>query len=657
MKIVSGFHIVLSHYTANLDKVKEQEPIFFVKCENQPSPHPTDSSCRPDFVGIRKSRDEAWEDKNISEIFKDREWSHFEATGEIKSAGKTSIDAHLQAASYTNYLLQARPDLTHVLGIYVEEGGFRLALSNPCGIAYLKPLSWRNQSASAILYAWLTRLYDPFKDPIITRVTRPDDVTFSLRINNTTYEGCRLINTGIAFGRRTTIFEGTNTNSEEEEEDIIIKIQYIEIGRRFSEPATLDHIHDTVPFPGVVRIKAQIIPLQEADKVIVKLGRSEEGENDTKTRQRTCLVMVDKGMSLMTAETPQAALIAIYDLLEVGRLLYRERSTLHRDISEGNALIRAKPSNATEAMEKRFEDMHFATSLLGEDGPDPTAGRLQTPLLLIDFDMGEILNDGIKGEPMPRTGTPIFMARVVRSGKIREGPHHSPPMPQLQVGLERYRKHLPSRLETFPPNQAVDKRIYDEIILENFHHELRYDAESVFWLLVWWAIQAKPKASEGDDDHIPKICWDTLTAGDENQDGRRHFIDPFPKEVLHPSYQPLEALLRAMSLQLAGDFALMEDRSNPEYLHEAFQRLVFEFLSEHGRKNSDFLILPKSQHLREVEKIETMNQPKITGPRARQDTKGNHSKANSSASKRGRDAKDDGGHTVGTRASKRVSCI
>ncbi|PVF91555.1 hypothetical protein CPB86DRAFT_316357 [Serendipita vermifera] len=342
-------------------------------------------------------------------------------------------------------------------------------------------------------------------------------------------------------------------------------------------------------------------------------------------------------------------------MIYLGRFLYRERSTFHRDISEGNALLRSEPSTVTEAMEKRFKEMHFATSLLGEDGPDPMAGRLQTPLLLIDFDMGEVIDEENGGEPKPRTGTPIFMARVVRSGKVLKGAHHFPSMPQLQAGLEGYRKHLSGRLEAFPPNGEVDIRLKEEKPLKNFRHELRYDAESVFWLLLWWAIQAKPVTSDGDGDYIKISHWNAMTDVDDKVDLRRHYIDPFPGEVLHPVYQPLEPLLEAMALQLAGDHGLLESRSDPEYLHESFQRLIFDFLSEHGRKKSEFLICRKSRRLREVEKSETMNQPKITGSKGGQTSKGTHTKMTSSVTKRGRDAKDDDGHTVGTRTSKRVS--
>ncbi|PVF91556.1 hypothetical protein CPB86DRAFT_878448 [Serendipita vermifera] len=635
---------------------QEKELICFVNCEHNSFPHPTRSECRPDFVAIRKSRDEVWEQKSVSKKFKDHEWSHLEATGEIRSAGKGPAKAQLQAASYTNYLLQARPDLTHVLGIYVSEKGFRLALSNACGIAYLTPLRWDDESAGPILYAWITRLYDPFKDPTITRVARPNDVTFTLRTADETFSGCRLIKTGIAFGRRTTIFEVPNTS-------IVIKYQYIEPGRRFSEPATLTHIHDTVPFPGIVQVRIPTKLLPEADQVTVKLERQVSARKGTKkeqkieTRQRTCLVMVDRGMSLMTAETPQAALIAIYDLLEVSRCLYRERSTLHRDISEGNALLRSKPSTTTEEMEKKFKDMHFATSLLGEDGPDPKAGRLQTPLLLIDFDMGEIKGREIAGVRKERTGTPIFMARVVRSGRILSGSHHFPAMPQLEAGLENYSKHLPNRLTTFAPNRAEEQYLEEDQVLEHFQHQLRYDGESAFWLLLWWAVQAKPLTPEDDNNVIRKRLWDDLTCGDDVQDSRFPLVDRFPRFVCHPAYQPLELLLKKMADQLKGDYELLDsvrlgNRNYDEYLHEALQRLIFEFLSQHGRENSPFLTLPKSPDLRKVENGTSMAQPLVTPPDPQEIFK--HTPSNISTTKRGRGNHDEDEYSEEIRSSKRT---
>jgi hypothetical protein len=47
-----------------------------------------------------------------------------------------------------------------------------------------------------------------------------------------------------------------------------------------------------------------------------------------------------------------------------------------------------------------------------------------------------------------------------------------------------------------------------------------------------------------------------------------------------PVYQtpPLEGLLRQMAEQLMGNHGLNPSRQEPEYLHEAFQRLILEFL-------------------------------------------------------------------------------
>jgi hypothetical protein len=69
--------------------------------------------------------------------------------------------------------------------------------------------------------------------------------------------------------------------------------------------------------------------------------------------------------------------------------------------------------------EEDFDDMHFATFLLGEDGPKPeyaffcgavshqlidhSARRLETQLTLIDFDMSEYRTSSVKGGTRMRT--------------------------------------------------------------------------------------------------------------------------------------------------------------------------------------------------------------------------------------------------------------
>lgn len=45
----------------------------------------------------------------------------------------------------------------------------------------------------------------------------------------------------------------------------------------------------------------------------------------------------------MKMKTPKEALMVMYDLLEVTRILYREKNILHRDISSRNILVRPEP--------------------------------------------------------------------------------------------------------------------------------------------------------------------------------------------------------------------------------------------------------------------------------------------------------------------------
>jgi hypothetical protein len=277
-------------------------------------------------VAIKETQNKPEIIRSVKDMYKNFNWCHMEATGEIKSKGETKKIAGHHAVSYSDFLLRARPDLSCVLGIYVNEEGFRLSFSNACGIAHMKLLEWKHDSAGAILCAWMSRLYNPFSIKDTTRVISKDGVTFQLRYGDRMFTGCRLKNTGTAFGKRTTIFEVPTRN-------VLIKDQYIVPGRRFTEVGILGKVHEKVDFPGVVRIelptarksKVETKTKSEVEQVIASQDKkvSREGVEDkieTETRQKTRLMLLDIAAPLMDAKTPQDALIVIYDLLE-GKLL------------------------------------------------------------------------------------------------------------------------------------------------------------------------------------------------------------------------------------------------------------------------------------------------------------------------------------------------
>jgi hypothetical protein len=246
------------------------------------------------------------------------------------------------------------------------------------------------------------------------------------------------------------------------------------------------------------------------------------------------------------------------------------------------------------------------------------------------------------------------MARAVRSIKILKGHHIFPPMPQLDDAQKTYERHLSARLKEFPLNEEERRKLIEHQFIESFQHHLRYDAESVFWLLLWWAIQAQPKSTKFKPEDIDNLYWNNLTNFSDKSDGRKHFIGPFPDSVCHSAYQPLDKLLGSMAEHLEGDHSLLSSRSHDEYLHEVFQRLILEFLASHGRAKSEFLTLEKSPQLRKVPQPDTMVQPVLTHQTTNNTSKATASRL-ASSQKRGRGGDDDDDYTEGNRSTKRVS--
>jgi hypothetical protein len=207
-----------------------------------------------------------------------------------------------------------------------------------------------------------------------------------------------------------------------------------------------------------------------------------------------------------------------------------------------------------------------------------------------------------------RIGTPEFMARLVRIPTISASPvplHHVP-MPQLKGdALELYEKHVGKRLSEFPENKMLTYEIKKgKDIRNDYKHRLSYDAESILWLLLYWAIQIQPSPSKEKDripgtvDKISADIWVLLTGGDGKKDSRRKLVPLGTDPLCHPYYKLLDALLRSLFQQLStyqeyvslpsegykvaseDPDATVDTRKEEEYLHEAFQRTILDFIVE-----------------------------------------------------------------------------
>lgn len=233
-----------------------------------------------------------------------------------------------------------------------------------------------------------------------------------------------------------------------------------------------------------------------------------------------------------------------------------------------------------------------------------------TEILVIDWEHSAVYKEQGAQES---AGTPIFVARAaVRLQALHPGSGAYLPfgMPDLiPEALERYKNILKKRWEQFParPDEALVIKKSPEVT-RDWYHELRHDAESCFWLLVWWAIRVRPD----NDMAASKICpafWAFLVAPtDATRDARKGLLATIAQDQgwLDPAYAPMEDLIRNMALYLQADLhwvtkAQPPEMKDPEYLHEVFQRHIFNFLV----KNKDEPFLSQGRHIqsRAVEEI------------------------------------------------------
>ena len=189
------------------------------------------------------------------------------------------------------------------------------------------------------------------------------------------------------------------------------------------------------------------------------------------------------------------------------------------------------------------------------------------------------------------------MARAVRAGHpLGEvgDPAWYMKVPELSQKAYVYGDVFPDRLTRFhhspgsPSRHVVDIDALPD--LTSWHHELHHDAESAFWLLVWWVVNAAPDDCTSE---IPAGVWVPLV--DATVDARSLDI---PRSCLDPAYAPLSDLLLLLGRALKSDLHWATDTpyTHPDFLHEVFQRHILNFIFEN--RDESFMKLAKSDAFR-----------------------------------------------------------
>ncbi|KAG9048044.1 hypothetical protein FS837_000932 [Tulasnella sp. UAMH 9824] len=582
--------------------------------------HVTDTGCRPDFIA---AFDADFNEKML--------WPYIHLTGEHASKGKTREDQKRQAISYLHYLLLARPDL------YVAQG----MLTSKTGIIFLVGIGghgirsfavcWSCKELTKLMYAFIFCLYRPgrFADPSygIGRV-QGNQVTYTIKIpaipgvdGVTTDQQVVLcsdflpIYAASPFTTRTHVFSNPNSKVTISNKRLtVLKDQLCRVGTRFHEHEILKRVHgqeekvsgvEEEKVPGVEEEK---VPGVEEEKVpgvveavynaVIKLPLV--GEPIRREKHR--LGMGQYGDPFMTIPNVKVMLEVVFDILEVLRFLRMHRKVLHRDISKGNVVYVNRPQNDTAEVRSTTtreckKAPVFARYFLGErygsgnmlqSGKDSRKTERsdnphETSALLIDFNHAEIL--GMKTDK--GQGTAVFIARAVQRGDAvpftQWFPHPTPASPVP------YAENYPERLQKFKPEALDPVANFSEDSKERvWRHELDHDVESVFWLMFYWALSARPK--ERPNEPINPTTWNSLIGGAGE---RETLIDGLNakrdlKGTIHSAFEPLMGLISSLAGVLRLDRHWLNDSdsiNDPEYIVEVFQRLILQFILDNRGKD------------------------------------------------------------------------
>jgi hypothetical protein len=168
-------------------------------------------------------------------------------------------------------------------------------------------------------------------------------------------------------------------------------------------------------------------------------------------------------------------------------------------------------------------------------------------------------------------------------------------VPPVPSSPEPYTRHHPDRIKKFPFKERllVESRLSDSVN-RPWRHGLDHDAESVFWLLLYWVVGAQPSAQRQKEDIVAGI-WTNLTGPVSLRTGLlRSLSEEEPlEEVVHSFYQPLLPLLSNLAANLVIDRYWLDEsepRNNEEYIPEAFQRLILQFILEN--RDKEFMTRP-----------------------------------------------------------------
>ncbi|KAJ8508038.1 hypothetical protein ONZ45_g9649 [Pleurotus djamor] len=342
-------------------------------------------------------------------------------------------------------------------------------------------------------------------------------------------------------------------------------------------------------------------------------GRQMQVEVDGVSRPKTRILLETTGPPMYKCKDLHSFLRVMYDVLEVHRHAVNQQ-VLHHDLSIANILI--EPRHIGDRKKEVYnggEDRpRFIEELFeGKNQADPLA-------LIIDFDNAcpyKSEEQRILRSLHERIGTPKYIARSVSLGRILTTYTTFRPMPEVPKEVsERYKalyKDSKDPLRTFDDDDTTHGgRLNNRKLMEyddsrekrraHFQHLPRHDAESLFWCMLAFLMQALPAQNKDDelehDIHNAELNKHWRFFRDHqipdqtvHNDTRLSFLDDLDWSIiLHHKLAFVAPMLKEMVFQVRPEYALLKPIPDHLHLHEAMQRLLLKYMLVWKDKNPKF---------------------------------------------------------------------
>ena len=180
-------------------------------------------------------------------------------------------------------------------------------------------------------------------------------------------------------------------------------------------------------------------------------------------------------------------------------------------------------------------------------------------------------------------------------------------VPAVPKGPECYANAHSKRMDDFPEEIKVlvdPRKLKNQPHDDRWRHELDHDVESVFWLLLYWAMVAQPEGGPGE--YMDSGSWTRMLKDSNNRAGLVSNLSsgPPPQNLIHSVYEPMWPLISNLAALLVVDRHWIPEssaRKRPDYMCEAFQRLILQFID--SKRSENFMTCRVADSLRQVEGV------------------------------------------------------